>query len=355
MRTTIPPTFHCSTPSFTFTFVFLLLWDIASWTTVSAQQFPVAPTGYTHDESVTTGGAETLTFTGGLHLNLTRGADSATIVGESSTCLEFGGKLVGSIISGVYKYSGGLAVDDNAMYGIPYLTGRVLKLDISTDTTSYIGPDFGDYSQLWLKGVVASNGTAQLIYAFPASADQVLKIDPADDSVSKVGPILSGASKWKSGAVAPNGIIYAMPADAARVLKFDPKTEEASLIGLSLGGSVHSKYYGAITAKNGIIYATPFNADRVLKIDPGDDRISFVGPAFDGSMKWEDAIMASNGCIYALPYNARQVLKIDPSTDTVSKIGMLLPSDERKWNSGVLAENNIIYGSPLPNPIPNPR
>ena len=76
------------------------------------------------------------------------------------------------LLSLTNKWYGGILGHDNAIYGIPYAAGSVLRIDANDDTVSLIG-DYGCNKYNWHGGVLA-NGS---IYAFPAHAESVLKID----------------------------------------------------------------------------------------------------------------------------------------------------------------------------------
>lgn len=78
-------------------------------------------------------------------------------------------------ISLTNKWYGGILGHDNAIYGIPYASGSVLRMDANTDTITLLG-DYGTNQYNWHGGVLARNGN---IYAFPAHAESVLKIDTA--------------------------------------------------------------------------------------------------------------------------------------------------------------------------------
>lgn len=74
------------------------------------------------------------------------------------------------------KWYGGILGNDNAIYGVPYAAGSVLRIDANRDTVSLLG-EYGTNQYNWHGGILA-NGN---IYAFPAHSDEVLKIDTAKD------------------------------------------------------------------------------------------------------------------------------------------------------------------------------
>ena len=130
----------------------------------------------------------------------------------------------------------------------------------STDTATTFGNLSG--SSKWVGGVLAPNGC---VYGIPYSSTSVLKIDPTTDTVTTFGA-LSGGSKWAGGVLAPNGCIYGIPYDSPSILKIDPTTDTATTFGNLSGGS---KWFGGVLAPNGCIYGIPRDSTSILKIDVG--------------------------------------------------------------------------------------
>jgi hypothetical protein len=110
------------------------------------------------------------------------------------------------------KWYGGLLGEDNAIYGVPYAAGSVLRIDANFDTVSLLG-DYGTNRYNWHGGILAKGS----IYAFPAHAEAVLKIDTAvglngDERLSTL-PIqraeydLDGVTryKWLGGSMGADG------------------------------------------------------------------------------------------------------------------------------------------------------
>jgi hypothetical protein len=157
-------------------------------------------------------------------------------------------------------------------------------------------------SSKWIGGVLAPNGC---IYGIPFNSTSVLKIDPITDTVSTFGS-LAGLAKWVGGVLAPNGCIYGIPHSSTSVLKIDPITDTVSTFG-SLAGS--NKWVGGVLAPNGCIYGIPHSSTSVLKIDPITDTVSTFG-SLAGSNKWYGGVLAPNGCIYGIPHSSTSVLKI---------------------------------------------
>jgi hypothetical protein len=57
-----------------------------------------------------------------------------------------------------------------------------------------------------------------MIYGLPYNSTTVLKIDPATNTVTMFGS-LTGSNKWQGGVVAPNGVCYGIPQNSPTVLK----------------------------------------------------------------------------------------------------------------------------------------
>ena len=108
-------------------------------------------------------------------------------------------------------FSGALTSGELSLFERP-VTDAVLQSG-SSDTTSTFGSLSG--GSKWYGGVLAPNGN---IYGIPFGSTTVLKIDPTTDTATTFGS-LSGSTKWRGGVLAPNGNIYGIPYSAATVLK----------------------------------------------------------------------------------------------------------------------------------------
>jgi hypothetical protein len=111
-------------------------------------------------------------------------------------------------------------------------------------------------STKWWGGVLAPNG---MIYGMPFSSTSVLKIDPTTDTAMVVSAVTAGKV---GGVLAPNGIIYGSPAGSATVLRIDPTADLAAALD-NLSGT--NKWYGGVLAPNGFMYGIPYASTTVLK------------------------------------------------------------------------------------------
>lgn len=237
-------------------------------------------------------------------------------------------------LAGSSKWWGGVLAPNGFIYGIPFVSTSVLKINPSANSASTFGSLAG--STKWLGGVLAPNG---FIYGIPFSSSSVLKLDPSDDSTSTFGTVSNGP--YYSGVLAGNGCIYCVPNNGTTVLKIDTSDDSVSEIGTLPATS--SKWRGAVLGVNGMIYGIPGSSTTILRIDPSDDSMAEFG-SLSGANKWLGGVLAANGHIYGIPFDSTQVLKIDTSSDTPTVFGSL--SGGNKWRGGVLAPNGFIYGIP---------
>ena len=84
---------------------------------------------------------------------------------------------------------------------------------VQADTTTTFGSLTGTVK--WVGGVLAPNG---MIYGIPYDSTTVLKIDPTTDTATTFGS-LTGMAKLQGGVLAPNGMIYGIPYNSTTVLK----------------------------------------------------------------------------------------------------------------------------------------
>ena len=86
---------------------------------------------------------------------------------------------------------------------------RTIQIPTATTFGSLSG------SEKWDGGALAPDGC---IYGIPYNSTSVLKIDPVAGTATTFGS-LSGSYKWSNGALAPDGCIYGIPYNSTSVLK----------------------------------------------------------------------------------------------------------------------------------------
>ena len=194
----------------------------------------------------------------------------------------------------------------------------------------------------WYGGALASNGN---IYGAPYGSNKILKIDTVGKTATTIS--VSGVSlnnQSYGGATAhPNGKIYFTPMDQGNVLEFDPAAETSSTFGSNIPAypTVENGWDKGIVAPNGHIYCTPDGSNQVLKIDVTNKVASlfgdtgYIGIGADsnqangdtGSAKFVGAHLVGNK-IYLVPSYAR---------DTTAT-GNVSPN--QKWIVGIIDTTN---------------
>jgi hypothetical protein len=234
------------------------------------------------------------------------------------------------------KWYGGILGDDNAVYGIPYRTCSVLRIDTETDTARIVGPDHGCKLFNW-HGGTKING---MIYAFPSHAGKVLKIDTSMESKGQNSTLLdihrdpddtdtNTNYKWLGGSVGADGNIYAMPADSSSILKIDTTTDHCSSFGFV--GTDKNKWQGGVLShSDGCIYCIPANGRNVLRIDSraeGNNAVTLLGNLPERKDKWQGAFFGQDGVMYAIPECGYRILKVQPSPE------------RRDWKTGEITDD----------------
>jgi hypothetical protein len=236
---------------------------------------------------------------------------------------------------GVYKWMGSILVGNN-IYGIPFNSTNILKLNTLTDTTTQIVCQIGNYK--WSSGALSSINN--MIYCPPFNTTNILKIDPSLDTFSNFGLFIAGGEKW-SDTIEANGNIYCIPYNDDNIMKINPSAGDTISNIFTVAGN--AKYGCGILAPSGSVYLIPQLYTKVGKLDPTTDTYSEFG-ALAGDFKWYRAVLYGN-FIYAMPYNDHRILKIDTTSDTITYINTGISSGNENYGGCVLS-NGIIYGIP---------
>jgi hypothetical protein len=236
------------------------------------------------------------------------------------------------------KWYGGILGDDNAVYGMPYRTCSVLRIDTETDTATIVGPDYGSKLFNW-HGGIKKNG---IIYAHPSHADTVLAIDTRIESRGQKQELLKihrapydtdsrKNYKWLGGATGADGNIYSMPADTSSILKIDTKTNHCTTFGF-VGKEKNKWQGGVLSPSDGCIYCIPADGQSVLRIDTrpeveGENPIALIGNLPKRRDKWQGAFIGKDGIMYAIPEGGYRILKVTPAPE------------RQEWKNGVVPKN----------------
>lgn len=227
------------------------------------------------------------------------------------------------------KWYGGIVGRDNCVYGIPYRTCAVLKIDCTNDSATLIGPDYGTTKYNWHGGIQVHGK----IYAHPSHANTVLVIDTNVENLNSSSHTTSQCSelpiirapydtdptptyKWLGGSIGLDGNIYCPACDTSSVLKIDVTANTCTTFGHT--GTLKNKWQGGILGRDGCIYCIPASGLYVCRIstDPtitnGEKPIQLLGPLSSHKDKWQGGHMGKDGCLYFIPENGYRVLKVTP-------------------------------------------
>jgi hypothetical protein len=264
----------------------------------------------------------------------------------------------------VWKYHGGnISPIDNCIYAIPQSAGHILKIDMTTDTCSLVGPKLeGKYK--WYGGVIGKVDGA--IYGIPHNSPSVLRITPS--SITLHGDYGPGGHKWHGASRASNGMIVCIPANADTVLCITPADPEPILEEIGDRESIQTgrhrsdgkyKYLGGMTGTDGKVYIFPSGSEYVLQVDANTKIVKNVGPNLkDAGMervsqnKWQNGLRCvQDKCVYAIPLAGETILRIDCSKEDedpeITTWKLPAPYKVRdKWEGGVITPTGVIYTVP---------
>lgn len=237
------------------------------------------------------------------------------------------------------KWYGGIVGDDNAIYGVPYRACAVLRIDATNDTAKLIGPDYGIGNYFW-HGGIKKNGK---IYAHPSHAETVLVIDTREESKGIISELpIHRASydkdprknyKWLGGSIGADGHIYCPACDTSSILKINVTTDHVETLGFA--GTMKNKWQGGILGRDNCIYCIPANGDKVCRIatDPsieGEVPVQLIGDLPAQPDKWQGAAMGKDGSLYFIPENGYRVMRVTPPASPPKIIDGKLPEGDVK-------------------------
>lgn len=249
-------------------------------------------------------------------------------------------ELFGSLAAGGNKWSNFIVASDGyTIYGVPYDSLTILKIDTRTNTISEFGNFVG--STKWRGACLAQNGA---IYFIPSAHENVLKLEPLNaDATTLLGSLGVTANKWADGAITSGGVIYGAPRDAVGVLKIDTNTDTVTTIG-ALGAG--DKWATTFLGLNNKIYGIPLDSTQLLEINPVGDVITLSG-VYTGVNKWFGSAVGKDGITYGIPYSSSLVFKIDTSSGSpvVTTFGSVVGVG--KYVGGFTGGDGNVYGCPV--------
>lgn len=233
------------------------------------------------------------------------------------------------------KWYGGIVGADNCVYGVPYRSCAVLRIDCQSDTAALVGPDYGCARYRW-HGGIQRHGK---IYAHPSHADTVLVINtnPGAKEICTELPIQRAEYdkderqnyKWLGGAVGVDGNIYCPACDTSAVLKIDTLTDECTTFGFA--GAEKNKWQGGVLGRDGCVYCIPANGRQVLRINTnGEEAVQLIGDLPVHKDKWQGGHQGRDGSLYFIPENGYRVLRVTPPAKPPKVVDGKLPDGDVK-------------------------
>ena len=270
-----------------------------------------------------------------------------------------------------YEWYGGALASNGNIYGAPYGSNKILKIDTVGKTATTISVSGVSLNNQSYGGAVAHpNGK---IYFTPMDQGNVLEFDPATETMSTFGTNIPAyptvTNGWDKGIVAPNGHIYCAPSGSNQILKIDVTNKVASLFGdtgyIGIGADTNqangdtgsAKFCGAHLVGNKIYIVPKYASDEIASgtsspnikrivgiIDTTNDTLdvtsfkfgesdlpqidNYAGSSNNGnysnsatvSYVFNGSVSGPDGKIYCIPYQYPWICVIDPINNTISRM-----------------------------------
>lgn len=162
------------------------------------------------------------------------------------------------------------------------------------------------------------------VYCIPWRAQQILKIDLQTYETSFVGDVFtSREAKWGQPTLHPDGKVYCAPYRVDTILSFwiDASGEiQTQLIEMDIGRTF-GLMEGAVVGNDDYVYFTPRTSARnSIGFDPVSRETFLLGQYewqgnFEMANMWQNAVKISDGRIMAMPVSYRNVLDIFPAAN----------------------------------------
>lgn len=195
------------------------------------------------------------------------------------------------------------------------------------DTSMNIGsipalPELTGGTFSYISNYLAPNGK---LYFIPYQMNKVLILDPTDFSRTYINTNTGGLSEFFGGCLAPNGKIYCPSYSTTnRVLVIDTNNDTVSFMTSPQSAGIGSDGpQGGILAQNGMLYFLRIGtgAPAMLRINPTNDTVIMYNFSMTPSQTYSrNGILMPNGKIYYLNYTTSELLVFDPMNDTLGNV-----------------------------------
>ena len=311
--------------------------------------------------------------------------------------------LIGPPLREKEGWCGAVTGTDGCVYGVPYRSAQVLRLDLYSHTMLTVGDDVPYNLHAKLKNaVIGPDGAIWCMPCHPPS--KILRVETADParytsvlkalkqsenhevlheaiSVSQhIGSALVAAINWEATraggdkALVTDLLEALSPALPACLVSKDPRQAfmaQLLLRTISLtmpeakvevvGGVIPGKegkdvYAGGAFGPDGRLYLVPANASHIARFDPTTETWEQFGEDLtEGGSKWTSAVKSRlDGCIYAFPgecTSTTRVLKIDTVKGTAEEVGGSVmefagSATDSPWRCPIEGADGCIYCCP---------
>ena len=270
-----------------------------------------------------------------------------------------------------YEWYGGALASNGNIYGAPYGSNKILKIDTVARTATTISVSGVSLNNQSYGGAVAHpNGN---IYFTPMDQGNVLEFDPVAETYSTFASNIPSyptvTNGWDKGIVAPNGHIYCAPSGSNQILKIDVTNKTASLFGdtgyIGIGADTNqangdtgsAKFCGAHLVGNKIYLIPQFASDEIVAgtsspnvkriigiIDTTTDTLdvtsfkfgesdlpqldNYAGSSNNGNFSnsaiisyvFNCSVSGPDGKIYCIPHQYPWICVIDPINNSISRM-----------------------------------
>ena len=262
------------------------------------------------------------------------------------------------------KWYGGILGRDNAVYGVPYRSCAVLRIDCISNTATLVGPDYGLAGYNWHGGIMVHGK----IYAHPSHADYTVLV--IDTNPQKTCNHNNGNKNESEG----GGHCYELAIDEGRRPSDTETTTTTTTTTTAIDSPIRNRYkwLGGTLGADGNIYCPACDTTAVLKIDVTNDTCQTFGFTGHDKNKWQGGVLGNDGCIYCIPASGKHVLRIGTNTKTTTTITTnnnnctddnsarttqqqqqpplqllgLLPERKDKWQGGYVGLDGNLYFIP---------
>ncbi|MFN3802191.1 hypothetical protein [Belliella pelovolcani] len=214
----------------------------------------------------------------------------------------------------------------------------------SRNATQYIGDDLGQFGAKYFGMALAINGC---LYCTPWNGERVLKIDPTNDTTTFIGSIFIGNSKWIGMAAHTNGKLYAARNSRASILEIDPLTDTTREIPAPFAMARNLNFH-----PNGKFYSNPTNIfGHWIEFDPINEtfiQLPLMDPAIavDGGSGLRWSVFGLDNKLYTGVANTRRVIRYDPVTgiyDTAQDT--FIGGNNSHWGNCVGHNGEIVFAN----------